>query len=103
MHPTAVIDAVQANGLQLEVCICTWHISFAHSSDQHDTQTDRADLALLSEAQGKMERQGTSVPLCANTPSKHLSAPSALLQLHLQYSALLHQHMAKQQLAALFP
>lgn len=47
VHPTAGIDVVQANGLQLEMCICTWHISLAHSSDKHDIQADRADLALL--------------------------------------------------------
>ena len=46
VHPTG-IDVVQANGLQLEMCVRTWHISFAHSPDQHDTQADRADLALL--------------------------------------------------------
>ena len=33
VHPTAGIDVVQANGLQLEMCIRTWHISFAHPSD----------------------------------------------------------------------
>lgn len=47
VHPTTGIDVVQANGFQLEMCICTWHISFAHSSDQHDIQADRVDLALL--------------------------------------------------------
>lgn len=99
MLPTAAVDVVQANGLQLEMCICTWHISSAYSFDQYDPQTDRADLALLSEAQGKMERQGTSVPsvpLCTTMPSKHMyDAPSALLQLHVQCSALLHLSMAQ--------
>ena len=86
-HPTAGIDVVQANGFQLEMCLCTWHISLAHSSDQHDVQADRADLAMLSNAQGKMERQGTSVPL--RTTASICTVCPALLLFHLQSSALL--------------
>lgn len=47
------------------MCLRSWHLSFTHSSNQHGAQANRADLALLQDAEGKMERQGTFVPASA--------------------------------------
>lgn len=52
---------LQANGLQLKMCVCARHISRADTSDQYVPQANTADLALLPVAQRKMERQGTSL------------------------------------------
>lgn len=49
---------LQADGFQLKVCICTWHLCITHAPHQHVAQADTADMAVLQGAQGEVERQG---------------------------------------------
>ena len=52
---------LQAYGLQPEMRLCTWLVSCAYPSDQHDAKADTADVAMFSDSQGKMAKQGRAI------------------------------------------
>ena len=49
---------LQTYGLQLEMRLRAWLVSCAYPPDQHDAKADSADMAMFSDSQGKMARQG---------------------------------------------